>query len=191
MLAASAMGRSMVDVASPRIAVLFLVLGACGGKIDTTSASGGRSSADNGSAAANVDPNPAATPGSGYPPEGSWGLWQLSAIAGEGTAPPFLELDLHPEGIAYLWTCSGSATGNGLPCPPLRRQGCTVGTVSLASGAGAWTVALTDTDGRMLLGRGDVVEDASGDVMIDGTGDLPPRARYHRVSAPSRERCFP
>jgi hypothetical protein len=169
----------------------FVCASACGGKIERSVASG---------SAGGADPNAVAAEPSAvvYPPEGAWGLWQLWSIpgpSGRDYEPPFDELDLHPDGIAYWWSCRpdpSTSDGNlpdGLPCPSIRRDGCVVGTIALSDNA--WRVALTSNDARTVLGRGSVEPDASGDVLIDGSGILPAGARYHRVSAPSREACMP
>jgi hypothetical protein len=182
-------------------ALALLLAASCGGKIDGSNAGSVASSpapapSSDVPVAAGLPSTPSEAPESS---DGAYGTWQLLSFIGPDGRhddPPFVEIDLHPDGIAYRWTCrpdpldpTTAVTGNGLPCPVARRENCVAGTMALTGSA--WTITLTTYDGRAILGQGDVVEDPSGDIDVDGQGILQPRARYHRVAAPSRERCFP
>ena len=126
------------------------------------------------------------------PGAGSWATWQLVALDTEDgrrqSRPPYLELDLHPTGQAFFWGCSLAESGDGERCPFLERSSCRVGTVSAE--ATAWHVRLANDDGTS-IGEGDIVEEASGDIYVDGKGVLPARAHYHRVAYTSPEGCAP
>jgi hypothetical protein len=165
-----------------------LVLCCCGGRIDGSAslAPPASTSLPTGGSADPVADTPT------YAPLLTTGLWQLEWTTGpngEDDSPPFLELDLDTNGMAYFWSCLNAPTGNGLPCPTNQRVGCVVGQAALRGDA--WHVVLTANDGTTVRGEGDVVEDPSGDVAIDGTGLLPAGGTYHRVAAPAREKCFP
>lgn len=160
----------------------------CGGQIALDDQDRGTSSIPS-SAETAFDPHQPPT----EPEEGEWGTWQLLSVEDASGKrqynPLFIEVDLHPSGVAYLWTCIHRSTGNGERCPAPYRQTCHKGTF-IVSGT-TWRVQLTNREGTQIAGRGDVTEEASGDIGIDGTGVLPARAHYRRVGAPTHEGCLP
>jgi len=175
-------------------ALLVLVLG-CGGKVDGEapgSAAVPRSGVPPRAAADEADDMDDVTPPSGAE-EGEWGTWQLLSVEGpDGKRqydPPFVELDLHPNGAAYLWTCSEGLTGTGRRCPFYARMNCFEGTI--ASDGAAWHVSFPTKRGTNVSGRGEIVEEPSGDIMVKGEGALLARGHYRRVAAPSLEGCVP
>ncbi|MBX3219679.1 MAG: hypothetical protein KF795_04100 [Labilithrix sp.] len=172
---------------------ILVMIAACGGRIEGgpsgTSTSSDPSSAD-------VEDTPwgqrERIPPSG-PEDGAWGTWQLLSVDGpDGKRqydPPFVELDLHEDGEAYLWTCSEGPTGQGQRCPYYARHGCLVGTIALAGET--WRVQFTTRDGSAVLARGDVVTEPSGDITVKGEGVLHPGGHYRRVAPATREGCAP
>jgi len=152
--------------------LLLVLLTGCGGAI-----------ADEGATAAPLGDLPET--------DGSWGTWQLFSLEqADGTrsyTPPYVELDLHPDGRAYAWTCLDGAP-NGLRCPPYLRVACHEGTVG--PGQGRWTVRFAGAGGAV-RGEGTIVEEPSGDIAIDGTGMLHAGGHYRRVAAASRDGCTP
>lgn len=128
------------------------------------------------------------------PEDGEWGTWQLLSVDGpDGRRhydPPFVELDLHPNGQAFMWTCSvGPPTGQGERCPFYARHGCLVGTIALEGDI--WRVHFPTKDGMRTAARGDVVDEPSGDITVKGEGALHPGGHYRRVGAATREGCEP
>lgn len=162
-----------------------LMLAACGGRVE--GAAGGETSSFPSSAVAEQTPDSA--PG---PVDGAWGTWQLLSVEGSDGKriydPPFIEIDLHPDGTAYRWTCAAGPTGSGLRCPVGLRQGCLAGTIALDGFR--WRVRLNDRTGTNVAG-GEIEEEASGDIRVDGNGALSPGAHYRRVAAASKESCSP
>jgi hypothetical protein len=169
-------------------ALLVLIVscaGACGGKV-----------AGDGSGATSSVPSPSEAEdpvSSSGPEEGEWGTWQLLSIdAPDGRRtyePPFIELDLHWSGEAYLWTCALGLTGTGQRCPFYARQGCLVGTMSLFGDT--WRVHFPTKEGTRTAARGDIADEPSGDITVKGEGVLPAGGHYRRVAAPSHEGCAP
>jgi hypothetical protein len=164
-------------------AALFVVA-ACGGKVSGDPLASIPSSAE--SEVGDKPPEPSG------PEDGEWGTWQLLSLEGpDGRRqydPPFVELDLHPDGRAYRWTCAASITGNGQRCPIGLRESCMVGRVVLSGFV--WSVQLTNKEGTRVEARGDIVDEPSGDISVDGEGALHPRAHYRRVGA-AGEGCIP
>jgi hypothetical protein len=172
------------------LVVAALLIAGCGGQIASDPRDPNTSSIPSSAETAPFDPDAP----SSEPEEGEWGTWQLLSIEDPATGkrqydPPFIEIDLQPDGTAFLWTCINASTGNGERCPAPYRQTCHKGTFSLSGTT--WRVQLTNRDGTQVAGRGDVTEEASGDIGIDGTGVMPAKAHYRRVGAPTREGCLP
>ncbi len=171
-----------------RAAFVFLVAsaGACGGKVDADAPGATTSSVPS--------PSEAEEPGfPSVPEEGEWGTWQLLSVdAPDGRRtydPPYLELDLHSNGEAYLWTCMLAPTGTGQRCPYYARQHCFVGTMALSGDT--WRVHFPTKEGTRTAARGDVVDEPSGDITVNGEGALPAGGHFRRVAAPSHDGCVP
>jgi hypothetical protein len=164
-------------------AVLFLSIAACGGRLEGASADG-----------SNLSPAEAEHRNEPVLPEdGEWGTWQLISVDGaDGSRrydPPFVELDLHSDGKAYLWRCAAASTGTGQRCPYFTRHGCLVGTISLSGTT--WRVHFPSKDGSRTAGQADIVDEPSGDITVDGEGPIPSGGHYRRVGAASQDRCAP
>jgi hypothetical protein len=146
----------------------LLLLAACGGRVDGAGDPAGPTSTVS---EQKLDP---AGPG-----DGPWGLWQLLSLEGaDGQRqydPPFIEIDLHPDGTAFRWGCSAAPSGSGLPCPGALRQGCAAGTIQLEGLV--WRVQLADEGG-------DVEDEPSGDIRVGA-------AHYRRVAAATTFGCIP
>jgi hypothetical protein len=157
---------------------------ACGGRLAITDEAPSPASS-------NVEQEPVASSDSPAAEDGAWGTWQLLWIKGadgqRDDSPPFLQLDLHPEGSAYLWQCTSPTQNMGKRCDFSARSACRVGTISLSGTT--WGVRFAAGDGE-LDGFAAVVEEASGDITVDGTGILPARGHYRRVAAPSHDACL-
>jgi len=173
--------------------LLLLLLSSCGGLVagDKDNPPETTSSIPSSSESAPWDPN---APAPDVAEDGEWGTWQLLSVEDSVTGkrqydPPFIEIDLQPDGTAFLWTCVAASTGNGERCPAPFRQTCHKGTISISGTT--WRVQLNDRAGQSVVGRGDVKDEPSGDIAIDGTGILPARAHYRRVGAATREGCLP
>jgi hypothetical protein len=168
---------------------LALTVVGCGGQIVQDPQDPNTSSIPSSAETAPFDPNQP----NPEPEEGEWGTWQLLSVEDASGKrqydPPFIEVDLRPDGTAYLWTCIARSTGNGERCPAPYRQTCHKGTFTISGTT--WRVQLTNRDGTQIAGRGDVTEEASGDIGIDGSGVLPAKAHYRRVGAPTHEGCLP
>ena len=169
-----------------------LLLVSCGGKVDGEP-SGARSGA---------------VPRSSVPPEvvedeemavpsgteeGEWGTWQLLSVDGpDGRRqydPPYVELDLHPTGAAYLWTCSTALTGKGERCPYYARMNCFTGTIS--SDGRTWRVDFPAKAGASTTASGEISDEPSGDITVKGRGALHADGHYRRVAAASPDGCVP
>jgi len=151
----------------------LLLLAACGGKVD--------GAGDPASAASTVSEQPLGPAG---PADGPWGLWQLLSVEGaDGKRqydPPFVEIDLHPDGTAFRWSCSAAPSGSGLPCPGALRQGCAAGSVRLDGVV--WHIELAA--GSQVASSGDVDDEPSGDIRVGA-------AHYRRVAAATSLGCIP
>lgn len=165
-----------------KLVVALVVVTACGGRLETAPVgAGARQEESDAGAGASADTL--------FPPAGDWATWQLVAIERDGERigdPPYIELDLHPDGEAFLWTCATGPTGEGERCPFYARVGCLAGTVRLSGTT--WHVAL---QGAKTVAEGDLFEEASGDLRVDGSGALPARGHYRRVAFASPEGCQP
>lgn len=158
------------------VALALLALAGCGGKIED-----------------DTDPVTSESPANADDPEewpagpvdGAWGTWQLLSVEGDDGArhydPQFVELDLHPDGTAYRWVCDTAPTGSGIACPPNHRTQCLIGSVQLEGIV--WRLRFDD-------GGGDIEEESSGDLRVNGAGPLLGGAHYRRVSAPGTG-CIP
>lgn len=167
------------------IVVVCGLLG-CGGRVD------GGTNADVTAASPASDPL-TPEPDTSIVEEGEWGTWQLLSVEDDSHKriydQPFLEVDLHPNGKAYFWTCISATIGQGLRCESPYRQMCHQGTFTVVGTT--WRITLTSPNGSRTVGAGDVKDEPSGDIAIDGTGILPKRAHYRRVAAPSSDGCAP
>lgn len=162
---------------SIHIVLLVAALAGCGGKLADAGADDDSSHEEETSLEGTA---PAA------PEDGEWGTWQLLWTGERGTRdyhPPFVELDLHPDGRAFLWGCASAGPPDGTRCPPRSRKPCLEGRITLAGIE--WSVAF---DGGS---TGVVRDEPSGDIVVDGTGALPAKGHYRRVAAASREGCVP
>ncbi|MBX3198184.1 MAG: hypothetical protein KF894_08570 [Labilithrix sp.] len=171
----------------------FVCLTACGGRIDGDPAGTSTSSDPSSSDMEDTIWGPRERIAPSGPEDGAWGTWQLLSVDGpDGNRqydPPFVELDLHEDGGAYLWTCSAGPTGQGERCPFYARHGCLVGTITLAGDT--WRVHFTTRDGQATAAGGEVVHEASGDITVKGEGQLHHGGHYRRVGAATREGCAP
>jgi hypothetical protein len=159
------------------LVLLSLSCLSCGGKLE---GEGDPSLALQGKSSTEADrPDPV------YPSEGPWGLWQLLAV-GKNYDPPFIELDLHENGTAFMWRCAGDP--NGIRCgSPF---GCTTGTLT-RSADDTWHVQLTDDHSNKQVARADLSDDPSGDIVVDGSGLLPAAGLYRRLGAATKIGCLP
>lgn len=176
------------------VAVLVLLLAGCGGKVDgELSGSSTRPLPRAPTPPSVVSDTDDDTIGSSGLEEGEWGTWQLLSVDGpDGSRqydPPYVELDLHPNGLAYLWTCSAALSGSGERCPFHARMNCFAGTIS--ADGGAWRVDFPAKTGSRVTARGEIVDEPSGDITVKGEGALHPTGHYRRVAAPSTEGCVP
>jgi hypothetical protein len=125
--------------------------------------------------------------------EGEWGTWQLLSVDGaDGKRqydPPYVELDLHPNGTAYLWTCSAALTGTGERCPFHARMNCFLGTIS--TDGGSWRVDFPAKAGSSTAAKGEIIDEPSGDITVRGEGALHHAGHYRRVGAASIDGCVP
>jgi hypothetical protein len=169
-----------------KLALVVVITGACGGRLEPLpSAEASPRAPDRETTSAGAD----ADEGLG---DGSWATWQLIAIDRDGVRvdhPPFVELDLHPTGEAFMWTCLAAPTGDGTRCPYYARQQCLAGRVR-PSGS-VWLLELSDAEGARTLAEGTIVEEPSGDIFVDGRGALPARGHYRRVAYASPDTCEP
>lgn len=179
---------------------LSLSLSMCGGKMaggDPSSATASpspSSSVDVGATTEDGSPLPPTPQFSSSDEDGEWGTWQLISVEGPNGRreydPPFVEIDLHSNGEAYLWRCFAASTGTGTRCPYGMRHGCLVGTVSPAGST--WRVQFPEQGGTQWKSVGaEIVEEPSGDIAIDGAGALPAGGHYRRVAAASVDSCVP
>jgi hypothetical protein len=182
----------MRTVTTALLVPLSLSLSMCGGKMvgnnDPSSATAPVASADDESQL------PSSPTFAAAEEDGEWGTWQLLSVEGPNGKrqynPPFVEIDLHSNGEAFLWRCFAASTGTGARCPYGMRHGCLVGTV--APVGTTWRVQFPEqvgTQGKTL--SGEIVEDSAGDIMIDGTGALPAGGHYRRVAPASQDACVP
>ena len=185
-----------------RTLVLVVLTAACGGKTASdTSLDEPSSSRPAGSETGGpwIPASPASPPygaeedPSSVTEDGEWGTWQLLSVDGRDGErrydPPYVELDLHPDGRAYLWTCALAPTGDGARCPYWARMQCRGGTMKAS--AGAWRVEFPPTDREGAAARGVISREPSGDITVKGEGALHPSAHYRRVAAPSIDGCAP
>ncbi len=167
--------------------VSVCVTTACGGKLDASTGDGTQGTS---SVPSSSEIDPIADPPAG-PSDGAWGTWQLLSIEtseGRDYDPPFIEIALHPDGKAYRWTCATGGTGDGFRCPFELRRGCMIGTVAVEGLE--WRMQIVNKEGSQVIGGATIHEEASGDIAVDGTGVLTPRAHYRRVAAPDAA-CIP
>ncbi len=191
-------GHEVDEVVMRRLAgaLLAFLLASCGGKIDgppwgAATSSVPRRSMPPDVAADDDEPEELTIPSGAE--EGEWGTWQLLSVDGpDGKRqydPPFVELDLHPSGAAYLWTCSKAATGTGERCPFYARMNCFAGRI--VTDGRVWRVDFPIKNGTHTGASGEIVEEPSGDITVKGSGALHASGHYRRVAASSSEGCVP
>lgn len=178
-------------------ALSLIMLAACGGKVIGDEPSGSSASTvPRAAGPTNADADESDAPDEPGPTgaeDGEWGTWQLLSVEGSDGKrqydPPFVELDLHSNGTAYLWTCSAGTTGTGTRCPFYARMNCFVGTIQ--SSGDVWRVDFPTKQGTHTSARGEIFEEPSGDITVKGEGALHPAGHYRRVGAASTEGCVP
>jgi len=172
--------------------LLVLLLSSCGGKVDGGVSGSSNRSVPRSATPPDVDADEVdEVTGSPGMEEGEWGTWQLLSVDGpDGRRqynPPYVELDLHSNGTAYLWTCSAALTGTGERCPFHARMNCFVGKIS--SDGHAWRVDFPAKAGSSTTASGEILDEPSGDITVKGQGALHEGGHYRRVAAASPDGC--